>query len=385
MVSATDGWAVGKSGTILRLGESGWYSITSPTKVELESVFMVSPDEGWAVGGGGTILRFTNGKTLRASFANIPDAPEAGETISFDAVDSFDSNGTIVDYDWDFGDNSFASGITSTHAYEQNGTYTVKLTITDNNGLEDIFTKNIVVGSHPQDITAPNGMVEINSGAAETNSVSIILALGASDMESAVTEMHFSNDGSTWTDWEAYRTTKAWTLTTGDGTKQVFVQFKNGADLISEIYSDAITLNTEKDGSSISIAASKTSLTIGESINISGNLSPPNLEENLEIQYRVDEGVWTSLSTVITDSSGGYSYTWKPSTNGVYDIKVNWGGDQTTLSSFKTINHITVNQEVTPDAPNNWDIVIIITIPSIVVVVFVFFWRRREKIIIKLP
>ena len=379
IVDSNDGWAVGSFGHLFRLDESGWYEMICPTTESLGSVFMVDSNDGWAVGGGGTILRLTDGKTLHASFASAPGAPEAGETISFDAAGSFDSDGTVVDYAWDFGDNSFGSGITSTHAYEQNGTYTVKLTVTDNNGLEDIFTKNIVVGSPPQDITVPNGMVEINSGASETNSVSVTLTLEASDMESGVTEMHFSNDGSTWTDWEAYRTTEAWTLTTGDGTKQVFVQFKNNADLVSEIYSDAITLNTEKDGSSISIAVSKTTLTIGESISVSGTLSPPKEGEEIEIQYRVDEEIWTTLSTVITDSSGGYSYNWTPTRNGTYEIKVNWAGSETTLSSFNIFNSITVSQEGASDSFLYFIVGVIIGIAAIIGVYYLWYLPNKKK------
>jgi len=43
---------------------------------------------------------------------------------------------------------------------------------------------------------------------------------------------------------EPYATTKAWTLTTGDGAKTVYVQFKTGAGLESTPYSDQITLQS---------------------------------------------------------------------------------------------------------------------------------------------
>jgi hypothetical protein len=42
--------------------------------------------------------------------------------------------------------------------------------------------------------------------------------------------MSFSNDGVDWTDWYGYATSFSWVLPTGDGTKTVFVQFKD-ADL----------------------------------------------------------------------------------------------------------------------------------------------------------
>jgi len=47
---------------------------------------------------------------------------------------------------------------------------------------------------------------------------------------------------SSWSGWETYATSKPWTLTAGDGSKTVYVQFRNGAGLDSASYSDSITL-----------------------------------------------------------------------------------------------------------------------------------------------
>jgi photosystem II stability/assembly factor-like uncharacterized protein len=51
MRSATDGWAVGDSGTILHWDGSHWLSATSPTTATLSAVTLVPPNDGWAVGG----------------------------------------------------------------------------------------------------------------------------------------------------------------------------------------------------------------------------------------------------------------------------------------------------------------------------------------------
>lgn len=63
MVSASEGWAVGDSGTILHRNGTIWQSVPSPTTHDLLSVDMVSAEEGWAVGGGGadTILHYSGG------------------------------------------------------------------------------------------------------------------------------------------------------------------------------------------------------------------------------------------------------------------------------------------------------------------------------------
>jgi PKD repeat protein len=66
--------------------------------------------------------------------------------ISFDASESYDPDGTIVDYIWDFGDGNTATGVTTTHAFDNYGTYLVTLTVTDNDGATDsaYSTKNFI-------------------------------------------------------------------------------------------------------------------------------------------------------------------------------------------------------------------------------------------------
>ena len=93
------------------------------------------------------------------------------------------------------------------------------------------------------DATPPTGSVTINGGAAFTTTTATTLTLAASDPESGVTQMQFSNDNVTYSTADAYATTKSWALASGDGVKTVYAKFKNGQNLWSAAVNDTITLD----------------------------------------------------------------------------------------------------------------------------------------------
>lgn len=71
------------------------------------------------------------GPTARA---NGPYAGVAGAPIAFSSAGSIDPDGTIVSYAWDFGDGGTSGAPSPAHAYAAPGTYTARLTVTDNGG-----------------------------------------------------------------------------------------------------------------------------------------------------------------------------------------------------------------------------------------------------------
>ncbi|QTA90208.1 PKD domain-containing protein [Desulfonema magnum] len=75
----------------------------------------------------------------------------AGEVMTFDASESFDRDGELIAYLWDFGDNSEGTGVTVTHAYQQPGTYHVRLTVEDDSETSSSQHSHslILIVNHP--------------------------------------------------------------------------------------------------------------------------------------------------------------------------------------------------------------------------------------------
>jgi PKD repeat protein len=73
-----------------------------------------------------------------ASFTENDTTVKTGEVIQFDASSSYDPDGTIVEYYWDFGDETNAIGVMPTHTYSEDGDYIVTLTVTDDDGISSL-------------------------------------------------------------------------------------------------------------------------------------------------------------------------------------------------------------------------------------------------------
>ncbi|MEM2523013.1 MAG: PKD domain-containing protein, partial [Candidatus Bathyarchaeia archaeon] len=86
-----------------------------------------------------------------AVFTFTPTYPEVNEVVTFDASGSYDPDGYIVSYSWNFGDGNITttSNPIITHKYAAFGDYIVTLTVTDNSGLTDQETAAIHVSQHP--------------------------------------------------------------------------------------------------------------------------------------------------------------------------------------------------------------------------------------------
>ena len=107
------------------------------------------------------------GKLPVASFTYTPRDPFAGETVTFDASASYDPDGAIVSYVWDFGDDTTGSGMTTNHAYTAEGAYTVTLTVKDNDELNTTVTTTVDVSRVALDVKVTMGSIYFTGEMAE--------------------------------------------------------------------------------------------------------------------------------------------------------------------------------------------------------------------------
>ncbi len=75
-----------------------------------------------------------------------------GEAVAFDGSESHDSDGTIVGYQWDFGDGATGTGTVATHTYGAVGQFVVTLTVTDDQGATGTDTATVTVQTSAQGV-----------------------------------------------------------------------------------------------------------------------------------------------------------------------------------------------------------------------------------------
>lgn len=95
------------------------------------------------------VLEDNENRPPKALFSYLPYSPQIGDVIYFDAGASFDNDGHIVFYEWNFGDGSKFNGSAKQvpHTYTAAGNYNVTLTVIDDQGAEDTSQGTVTVSA----------------------------------------------------------------------------------------------------------------------------------------------------------------------------------------------------------------------------------------------
>jgi len=164
------------------------------------------------------------------------------------------------------------------------------------------------------DNVAPTGTIVINNAAAATNTRTVTLGLAASDAHSGVTQMRFSNTGTSYSTAEPFAPTKSWTLSTGSGTKNVFVQFRDTAGNWSAGFSDSIVLDTTAPALS-AVAASAVTTASATITWTSGEPATSRVEYGPTTAYgstsALDAALLTAHSQTLAGLGAGTTYNFR--------------------------------------------------------------------------
>ncbi|MBU0497166.1 MAG: PKD domain-containing protein [Candidatus Thermoplasmatota archaeon] len=79
---------------------------------------------------------------------NGPYYGNVDKNITFSSAGSYDPDGIIVNYTWNFGDNHISYIQNPTHSYEKSGNYTIMLTVIDNDNLSNLITSKAIISDN---------------------------------------------------------------------------------------------------------------------------------------------------------------------------------------------------------------------------------------------
>lgn len=181
----------------------------------------------------------------QAVIANGPFAAVAGDVIAMSSVGSDDTDGTIASYSWSFGDGQTRTQPNPNHSYATAGSYSVQLTVTDNDGASD--TVSTIANITSPSNTAPNAVIANGPFSAEEGASISMSSAGSNDPDGAINSYAWSfGDGQSSTQanpTHSYSTAGSYsvtlTVTDNDGasasvSESVTISANGGSDEISE-------------------------------------------------------------------------------------------------------------------------------------------------------
>jgi len=120
--------------------------------------------------------------------ANIILPILTSDVVNFSSDGSTDTDGNILEYHWDFGDENYGAGESVEHQYDSEGTYSVSLLVIDNDDLSNKITKTIEIMSIPE-LTLDYSVIETNNTEIYRNGSLNISVIGAQNVPVGIWEI----------------------------------------------------------------------------------------------------------------------------------------------------------------------------------------------------
>lgn len=264
-----------------------------------------------------------------ARFTYAPIEPVAGRPVGFNASTSACLNGTIIHYNWDFGDGEIGTGQTVSHIYAAYGNYNVSLTEISSTLIPDIENESIYVRQ------TPTATFSYSS----TPAVGYPVTFDASASEprggSVTSYVWDFGDGNT-------------TSTNKPTIKHTFA-FQNAFSVTLTVL-DSESLNLSISNSFlvvkptfVSIHTSSSSNIVGYAVNVNGILSDfygvPLNNKTVILSYTFPGATsWLPITSDNTNSAGEYHAAWIPTATGDFTLKAECGGNATHLGADGTVS-----------------------------------------------
>lgn len=119
-------------------------------------------------------------------YINGPYTGDEGVALSFSSAASYDPDGSITSYNWNFGDGVTSTLANPSHTYQSAGSFTVTLSITDDGGLTETATTTATIAAviiPPVGNELTNGTALAISGAQDSqNAYTLQVPAGASNL-----------------------------------------------------------------------------------------------------------------------------------------------------------------------------------------------------------
>ena len=250
-----------------------------------------------------------------ASFGISPNPAAVGQVVTFNASSSSDSDGTIVNYEWDLdGDGTFETDTdgddTTSLAYTTAGARTIRLRVTDDDGATDVDDNTLVVSNG-----RPNASFTISPNPAQIGETVTFNASASTDADGTIVRYEWDLDGLPGyeVDGGSSPTTTQSYMSSGTRTIRLRVTDDDGGQATD---ADSLRINARPTPS---FTISPNPSVIGETVTFNANSS--------------------------SDSDGSIStYEWDLDGNGSYDVS---GPTAIATSSYATEGERTIKLRVT--------------------------------------
>ena len=293
-------------------GDTGTGTGASPTHVYADDgvytvTVTVTDDDGGSVSTSGTSTVGNVAPVVTAS--TIPDGDE-GELLTFSVVWTDAGAADTHTVAWDFGDAGTATGATATHAYDDDGAYTVTATITDDDGGSVTVTDVSDIANVDPVIVLIDGPV---TGAEEELLTWTVTATDAGAADTLTYTFDFG-DGSpavSGPDAEAshaYEDDGTFVLTVtvddddgGSTSDTLVIEIENGPPVIDTMAVPAFA----DEGSPVTLSATATDAP-SDTLTYDWDFGDSNTAAGDNVTHAwADDGVYTVTLTV-TDDDGGF-------------------------------------------------------------------------------